>query len=164
VKGTKILAALAALLLITLLGCGGTPAIGDLKTITLNATPSTNIKGEGGTIQLQAIGVYSTGQEKDLTNRVTFTISVPGSSNVDYTGATLPTPPQTVLLNSTGMITAVAPFVCTWTDTSPGSTTATWAISGSYQVMATFGSVTSQPMFVTVASHTGYGPGGQCGP
>jgi hypothetical protein len=162
VKGTKILAALAAVLAIMLSGCGGA-AIGDLKTITLSASPSSNIKGEGGTIQFQAVGIYSTGQQRDLTNRVTFNVTISAGST-DVNGAALPTPPQAILVNSTGLATAVPPFVCTWTDTNPGATTATWAITGSYQVLATFGSVTSQPLFVSVASATGNGPGGACGP
>ena len=161
-KGTKILAALTAVLLSSLLGCGG-PAIGDLKTITISANPSTNLVGEGGTIQFSAIGVYSTGAQKDLTNRVTFNTTISAGST-DVNGAALAAPPQTILVNSTGLATAVAPFVCSWTDTNPGAATATWAVTGSYQVTATFGSVTSQPLFVTVASATGDGPGGACGP
>lgn len=162
-KGTKILAAMAAVLAIMLPGCGA-PAIGDLKTITISASPSTNLKGEGGTIQLSAVGVYSTGQQQNLSNRVTYTITASAGSTLDDGVTPLPTPPQTILLNSTGLATAVAPFVCTWTDTNPGGTTASWAVSGSYQVVATFGSVTSQPLFVTVASATGNGPAGACGP
>lgn len=162
-KGTKILAALTAVLIFSLLGCG-TPAIGNLKTITISASPSTNLVGEGGTIQLFATGVYGTGQRQDLTSRVTFNVTVtPGST--DDTGATLLAPPQTMLVNSTGLATAVAPFVCTWVDTNPGGTTPTWFVSGSYQVVATFGSVTSQPLFVTVASQaSATNPAGQCGP
>lgn len=160
-KGTKIFAAVAAvLLLMSLPGCGG-PAIGDLKTITLSAN-TTNLKGEGGTLQLSATGVYSTGSQQDLSSRVTFTVAPTGTLDDGVTP--LPTPPQTILLNTTGLATAVAPFVCTWTDTNPGSTTASWAVSGSYQVTATFGSVTSQPLFITVASATGNGPAGACGP
>ena len=163
VKGTKILAALTAVLLFSLLGCGG-PAIGNLKTIMLTSTPSTNLVGEGGVIQLQAIGVYSTGARKDLTNRVTFTTTIAANST-DDTGAPLATPPQTILINSTGMITAVAPFVCTWIDTTPASSTPAWAITGSYQIVATFGSATSQPLFVTVASAvSATNPAGKCGP
>lgn len=164
-RGIKIFAALAAVsLLLSLPGCGS-PAIGDLKTITLSSN-STNLKGEGGTLQLFATGVYSTGTHQDLTARVTYNVSVSAAPNdVDVNGNLLPAPPQDVLLNSTGMMTAVAPFACTWTDTAAaGSTTATWAITGSYQVTATFGTVTSQPLFVTVASQTGNGPGAQCGP
>lgn len=162
-KGTKILAALTAISILSLLGCGG-PAIGDLKTLMISASPSTNLKGEGGTIQFQAIGVYSTGAQKDLTSRVTFTTTIAAGST-DDNGAPLAAPPQTMLVNSTGLATAVAPFVCTWVDTNPSSTTPSWAISGSYQVVATFGSATSQPLFVTVASATSStNPTGACGP
>lgn len=164
VKATRALAALTTMLLFSLLGCGGA-AVGDLKTITPNAVPSTNLVGEGGVVQLQATGVYSTGTQKDLTNRVTFTTSVtPGS--VDDTGAPLLPPPQTMTLNSTGLVTAVPPFVCTWIDTTPASSTPSWAISGSYQIVAHFGNATSQPLFVEVGSAiSSTNPkGGQCGP
>jgi len=164
VKGKKILAALTAVLVVSLLGCGD-PAIGNLQTITISAN-STNLVGEGGTLQLHATGVYSTGQRRDLTSRVTFTASVTPGSFTDG-GVQLPTPPATVMLNATGLVTAVAPFVCTWVDTTPASTTPSWAISGSYTFMATFGSVSSQPIFVSVASAAPSDPNnttGKCGP
>ena len=162
-KGTLVLAALTAALALSLLGCGGA-AIGDLRTITLSTTPSTNLVGEGGTVQMFATGVYSTGTQKDLTSRVKFVITAsPGST--DDTGAPLQASPNTVTLNSTGLLTAVAPFVCTWVDTTPANSTPTWFISGSYQVTASFGGVTSQPVFITVASQaSSTNPKGNCGP
>jgi hypothetical protein len=163
VKGTRILAALTAVLVFSLLGCGGA-AIGDLRTITLSASPNTNLAGEGGTVQLFATGTYSTGAQKDLTNRVTFTATIPVGST-DDTGAALQAPPNTITISSTGLVTAVAPFVCTWIDTTPTSTTASWVISGSYHVVASFGGVTSQPLFITVASQaSSTNPKGNCGP
>lgn len=101
------------------LGCGG-PAIGDLKTITLTASPSTNLVGEGGTVQLSAMGVYSSGTQKDISTRVTYTVTPVGT---DDAGVALPKPVTAscgaaqgcgdVTVNSTGLATAVAPFVCT---------------------------------------------------
>lgn len=153
------------------LGCGG-PAIGDLKTITLSASPSTNLVGQGGTVQLSAMGTYTTGTQKDITARITYTITPIGT---DDAGAALMnavtpacTPAQgcgTVSINSTGLVTAIAPFVCTWVDTNTSGTgSPAWAISGSYQITATTGKITSQPVFISVASATGAGSTGKCGP
>ena len=140
----------------------GAPAVGDLKTITLSASPSSNVSGIGGTLQLSAMGVYSTGQQRDITPRVTYTITPTGTDDM---GNALPAPPSTVTLNSTGLVTAVAPFVCTWVDTTPGGTSATWAISGDYQVVASYKGISSQPVFITVASATSStNPKGNCGP
>lgn len=160
-KGTSILAGLTAVLVFSLLGCGG-PAVGNLKTVTLSAAPSTNLVGEGGTVQLSVFANYNTGATKPIANGMTFTVTPTGT---DDTGAALLTPPNTITVNSTGMITAVAPFVCSWVDTTPTNTTATWFLSGSYQIVATFKGVASQPVFVSLASAaSSTNPAGKCGP
>jgi hypothetical protein len=157
----KALMAALVLSLAVSLGCGGA-AVGTLKSITLSATPSTNLQGTGGTVQLHALGVYSTGDTRDLTNKVTFAVTPTGT---DDTGAALPAPPNTMTLNVTGLATAVAPFVCTWVDTSGGASQPSWAITGSYQVVASFKGITSQPVFVSVASAaSSTSASGQCGP
>ena len=157
----KALIAVLVLSLAVSLGCGGA-AIGTLKTITLSATPSTNLQGTGGTVQLHAIGVYSTSDTRDLTTKVTYTVTPTGS---DDTGAPLLAPPSTMTLNVTGLATAVQPFVCTWVDTSGGASQPAWAVSGSYQVVATFKGITSQPVFISVASAaSSTSASGQCGP
>lgn len=156
-----LLAALIAAMVLSLSGCGGTPAIGNLRSITLTASPSNNLVGEGGIVQLHATGVYSTGNRQDITRRVTFSVTPTGTDDL---GNSLPAPPSTASINPTGLVTAVTPFACSWVDTTP-STTATWAISGSYQITATYSGITSQPAFITVASAVGStDPKGGCGP
>jgi hypothetical protein len=158
----NILAAVIAGIALSLSGCGGKPAIGDLRSITLVATPSSNLVGEGGVVQLLATGVYSTGDKQDITRRVTFS-AVP--TGADDTGNQLPAPPNTASINPTGLVTAVTPFVCSWVDTTPSASTAAWAISGSYQITATYNGITSQPVFISVASAVGItDPKGGCGP
>jgi hypothetical protein len=147
-----------ALSFLSLLGCGTT---NHLQTITLtagNASGTFNIQGIGGTLQLKATGNYSSQQTKDLTNVVTYTITAdPGS------GGVLPTPPQGVMINITGMITAVDPAVCTWLNVEPDpAKPPAWVLTGDYKVVATFQGVISQPVFVGVASAAG--PTGPCGP
>lgn len=143
------------------LGCGK-PAIGDLKSIQLNVSPSTNLAGEGGTAQLAATGVYSTGFQQDITPKVTFAATPTGT---DDTGALLLAPPNTITVSPTGLVTAVTPFVCSWVDTSGGTSTPTWALSGSYQLTATYNGITSQPIFLGVASAASVTSStGQCGP
>jgi hypothetical protein len=171
VKRIAIPALLIAAIAFSELGCGG-PAIGSLRTVTLNATPSTNLAGEGGTLQLVASGNYSTGAQQNLTNRVTFTAVPVGTDDL---GNALPNPVSAtcgpsqgcgdISVSSTGMVTAVQPFVCSWVDTTPSASQASWAISGSYEITATVSGVTSQPVFVTVASAvSNTNPKGNCGP
>ncbi len=161
-KRTSILVGLIAVTAFSLSSCGGTPAIGNLRSITLMSSPSTNLVGTGGTVQLQAIGVYSTGNSQDITRRVTFAATPVGTDDL---GNPLPAPPNTATINVTGLVTAVAPFVCSWVDTTPGGATANWAVSGSYQITATYKNITSQPVFISVASAAGNtDPKGGCGP
>jgi len=166
VKRTTILAALLSTALL-IPGCGD-PAIGKLQTITLSAQASSttggfyNLVGEGGTLQLVATGVYTTKTLVDLTNKVTYNVTIAPPGQTLANGA-LQLPPQTATLNSTGLMTAVPTFVCTWTnegtDTQPS-----YFLTGSYQVTATYNGVTSQPIFVAVASAAGDGPNDACGP
>lgn len=160
-KRISILVGLIAAMAFLLSSCGGTPAIGNLRTITLSASPS-NLVGQGGLVQLHATGVYSTGNSRDITRRVTFAVTPVGTDDL---GNPLPAPPNTITFNATGLVTAVAPFVCSWVDTTPSGTSATWAIAGSYQFTASYNGITSQPVFVTVASAVGNtDPKGGCGP
>lgn len=163
VKPTTFLSACAtAVALLCLAGCGSY----DLKSIEL--TPSaTNLVGIGSQISLTATGSYSNYTSKDLTQRVTYNITItPGSA--DAFGAALPAPPAGIELIPGPMITAVTPAVCTWTNANPSTTgTAAWVITGSYTVTATFNGVTSNPVYVSVASAAGNGAGttaGECGP
>lgn len=164
-KRTILLAALSvAMLLILLPGCGD-PAIGTLQSITLS-TSTSDLQGEGGAAQLTATGNYSSKATKNLSGNVTYTATPMGTTEG---GAALPptsaTSPQTISVSTTGLVEAIAPFVCTYyndgTVASP-----VWVLTGSYEIVATFGTVTSNPVYVGVASAAGTGPndGGQCGP
>jgi hypothetical protein len=161
VNHKNLLAALVSgLLVFSMLGCNALQTTNHLRSIQL--TPSGglyNLVGIGGTLQLVATGTYSSGQTKDLTNMVTYTV-IP-----DPSGMPLPAPPSTVTMSPTGLMTAVEPAVCTWHDTQTDATKPpTWVIAGSYIVTASFQGITSQQIFVTVASATGDAPDGSCGP
>ena len=159
-RKTFITALTCALLATTLLGCGGSNKLQSI-TLTIGGQGGTvNLKGIGGTLQFKATGNYSNSKTHDLTNVVTYTV-IP-----DPAGVSLPLPPLTVTLDPTGLMTAVQPAACTWHDSEPDPTQnkPVWSITGAYIVTAKFDSVTSQPMFIPVASATGDGPSGACGP
>ena len=152
-----------ALAFVGLLGCGTS---NHLQTITLSATGSSglfDVKGEGGTLQLVATGNYSSAKTHDLTNVVTYTVTPTGT---DLSFVPLPAPPQTMIFNKTGLMTAVPPFTCSWHDAEPDVklNKPEWFLTGSYQVVATYQGVSSQPVFVGVASTSGDGPSSACGP
>jgi hypothetical protein len=160
----KLVIALSiALAFIGLLGCGTT---NHLQTITLTGGTSggfINVQGEGGTLQLVATGNYSSGKTHDLTHSVTYTMTPLGT---DLGGVPLPAPPQTASINVTGLVTATPPFACSWHDAEPDVTDnkPAWVLFGSYQVVATYQGITSQPIFVGIASAAGDGPSSACGP
>jgi hypothetical protein len=174
VNRKTLFAALAcALLVFSMLGCGTT---NDLKSIQLSTSntaesaPGTlDLVGEGGTLQVYAWGNYSNGSAKLLGGSgIAYQVVVTPDS-FDQNGFPLPTPPQTVLLTSTGLLTAVQPFVCTWVNSAqPPLTAPAWGLSGSYSVTATYGGFTSPPVYVAVASQEGQSnstnPTGECGP
>jgi len=201
VKRINILVALAcALLVLVLAGCGGIS--NNLQTITLsakliNGVPPTgqsgffSLQGNGGTIQLQATGNYSSGKTHDLTTVATYNVMVDPQHNVDAFGNTLlppckpgacpspATPPYTsgtVQFNASGLITAVEPATCTWVDIAPllngVPQPPAWFYSGDYVVTVTFQGITSQPVYIPVASSGGNqvyngqlnNPTGACGP
>jgi hypothetical protein len=159
----NLLAALVSgLLVFSMLGCNALQTTNHLRSIQL--TPSGgglfNLKGIGGTLQLVATGTYSSGQSKDLSNMVTYTVTPDPNGSV-----VLPSPPLTVTMSPTGLMTAVEPAVCTWHDNQTDLTKPpVWVLTGDYIVTATFQGITSQQAFVSVASATGDGPGGACGP
>jgi hypothetical protein len=181
VKRKTLFAALAcALLMFSMLGCGTT---NHLQSITLgasliNGVPPTGqsgfftLKGNGGTIQLKATGNYSSGKTKDLTNQVTYAMIVDPVNGVDAFGNALPAPPQTAQISVTGLVTAVEPATCSWVDISPDPTKPAWFYAGDYEVTVTFEGITSQPVYIPVASSAGNpvyngitnNPSGLCGP
>src|SRR5262249_23031237 len=148
-------ALLGVLVAVTLLGCGGS---NKLQTITLSIGGNGgtfNLQGIGGTLQLKATGNYNSTKTHDLTHVVTYTIVFHRDNHVDPFRNPLLPPPQTVTLNTTGLLTAVEPATCSWVDISPDPEKPAWFISGDYMITATFDGVTSQPVFVAVASSAG---------
>jgi hypothetical protein len=164
VKRTIFFIAFLSLLAICLASCGSTD---NLRTIQLTA-PSTELQGIGGTIQLQAQGTYAYGPNRDLTNLVTYTVVVnQAPNNVDINGVTLPAPPSTIQMSTTGLVTAIDPAVCTYADVGTATTPA-WVLTGTYEITATYRGVTSQPVYIGVASAAGPPApafaAGACGP
>ncbi len=184
-RKTLFTALACALLVFSMLGCGTT---NHLQSITLGASlvngkPPTSqtgfftLEGNGGTIQLQAIANYSSGvKPKDVTSAVTFTMVVDPVNNVDAYDNPLPAPGQTVQIGVTGLVTAIDPATCTWVDVSPDPTKPAWFYVGAYKVTAMYQGITSQPMYIPVASsagnpddifpptQTGNNPSQLCGP
>lgn len=149
-------------------GCGASKKDQSLTLTPKGAGGFDNLQGEGATLQLIVTVNDSNGMGYDVTRRSTFTVTPIGT---DYMGAALAAPPQTVEINATGMLTAVEPFDCSWhdlnypADQDPASgLKPAWFVSGSYTVTATYNGLTSNPVYVAVASAAGDGPSGQCGP
>jgi hypothetical protein len=146
------------------MGCGTSDSV---RSITLSPTGS-NFQGVDTTIQLNVNANYNSGKVIDVANESAYTVT---AVCCDVSGSALPAPaapasgqPGTLWVNGTGVMTDEVP-VCTWTLTSaPNATPVTYQLTGYYQVVATYGSVSSQPVSVAVASEGGNGPGGACGP
>jgi hypothetical protein len=202
VKYKHIFAALGfAVLALSLVGCGAFKGkTNDLQTITLNVALVNGVapggqagfvtlKGNGGTIQLQPLGNYGGGTHKDLTKIATYTVIVDPFHNQDAFDQTLLAPcfgpcplpfdgvHGTVEWDDTGLITAVEPATCTWVDVAPLDSKGNvqppaWFYTGAYMVTASYAGITSQPVYIPVASSGGnqfYGgqennPSGACGP
>ncbi len=149
-------AATAALLFSA--GCGSY----NLKSIELTPS-STNLSGIGSQITLTATGNYSNNTSKDISTRATYSVTITQGS-LDVNGEALPTPPAGVELIPGPMLTAVIPAVCTWQNVGTTSTPA-WALTGTYTVTATFNGITSNPVYIGVASAAGPpSAAGLCGP
>jgi hypothetical protein len=189
VKRTNIFVALScALLVLVLAGCGSSS--NNLQSIELsakliNGAPPTaqsgviTLQGLAGTVQLQAIGTYSSTKTKDLSNEVTYNVVVDPVHGIDQSGVALLPPcvapcsdptKGTLEYSNTGLLTAVEPAVCSWVNQAvdPAPTPA-WFYSGDYVVTASFGGVTSQPVYVPIASLSGIydqysNPNSLCGP
>lgn len=157
----------------------------ELKSITLtvalvNGTaPPTQggfftLEGNGGTIQMQATGEYSGGTTQDITHVVQYNVNVDANYNQDAYGNTLlppctapncpvpggpPYTSGTVEYSTTGLITAVEPATCTWVDIVPllnGEVqTPSWFYVGDYVVTVSYEGVTSNPIYIPVASSAG---------
>ena len=157
VKRTIFCIVSLSLLAVFLTSCGSTD---NVRTIQLT-TPSTDLQGIGATTQLQVESTYAYGPNRDLTNQVTYNIIVDPNSQI-----ALPAPPNTITVSKTGLVTAVEPAVCTFNDVGT-TTTPVWVLTGDYEITATYRGVTSQPVYIGVASAAGpAGPpaNGECGP
>ena len=164
------IAALAcALLVFSIMGCGATNKLQSIQLSTSNTSETAGstltLSGIGGTLQLYTWGNYSNGKQVLLgRSGLAYQISItPNSLELNDQGDYVPltsdpnaTPPQTVQLTRTGLLTAVTPVACTWRNTAPPpATSPVFAAVGSYTVTAMFGTFTSPPAFVTVASAPG---------
>ena len=161
-KRKYILAALVGTLGLILSSCGTSDK---LSSLTISATGGTGffeVKGEGGTLQLTVTANYTSGKTVDVSNWAVYT-AIPTGTDESLTP--LPSPPQTFTISTTGLATAVPPFVCSFHDIATGSTaTPSWVLLGSYQVTAAYKGFTSQPAFIGIASAAGDAPDGSCGP
>jgi hypothetical protein len=154
--------------------CGTSDKIASVSMqVVGTGTGTVDLIGLGSTLQLQVLANYTSGKQIDQTNFATYTVVSEGyyctwsDGNCDSSAdeAAMPAPPQTLTVNSTGMVTSVNPAVCSWinvgTTTTPG-----WAYTGDYMITATFRNFTSNPVFIPLASAASGQPGnnGQCGP
>jgi hypothetical protein len=165
VKRKTLFAALAcALLVFSMLGCGTTDHLQSIQLSTSNTLASAGstltLYGIGGTVQLYTWGNYSNGKQTLLQgNQIAYQISSTATGFAE-TGGPLgdpnADPPGTVqLLTPNGLLTAIAPFACTWENVATTGTTPAFVITGYYTVTATYQGMTSPPAFVTVASAAG---------
>jgi hypothetical protein len=182
-----LFAALACALLVFGTGCGTSNKLQSIQLSTSNQAEGTigaqNLQGITSTIQLYAWGNYSDGKSKLLNDvgDVTWSIILDPVYDQDAFGNLLPSPPETVELSTTGLLTAVDPAYCTWLDVAQVTTqdptpAPTWVMSGQYDVTVSYSGFTSPPVAVAVADTGGspdYPPGdsnnennpsGQCGP
>jgi hypothetical protein len=184
VNRKTLFAALAcAMLTFSMLGCGTSNKLQSIQISNSNAseastgTISIGINGPVvGPVQLYTWGNYSSGKAVLLGGTgLSYQIAVdsdtpfavdPGSGG-EYL---LSAPPETMQLSATGLLTAVDPSACSWYNSAVAPATApAWSMVGAYKVTATYGSFTSPPVFVAVASAPGVfdaktNPTGACGP
>jgi hypothetical protein len=186
VNRTTLFAALScALLVFSLLGCGAVKgSTNHLQSVQLSISSSVespgntiNLTGIGGTSQLYVWGNYSNGKSQLLSGEgIQYHIVLtPGSQystlESPYTqlGDPNANPAGTIQMSSTGLLTAVTPFACTWGNSAvPPATSPAWGVIGSYTVTITTQGMTSQPAYVVVSSEGGItdttNPTGECGP
>jgi hypothetical protein len=174
VKRISILAMFLAAVTTFSTSCGQSDYLQSVQLSAQGATAggSYNLPGVDATLQLQVMAVYHSGKQVDVTNNVTWTVTVaPAPSNVDMNGVPLPPyGPDTVPISPNGLMQAVED-VCTWVDgytTTSGKTTydnpAVWAYTGYYQVVASYRQFTSNPIGVGVGSEDNPNSPGGCGP
>jgi len=184
-RTTLFTALTCALLVFSMLGCGSTHTLQSVQISTSNqsetSTSGLNLQGISANIQLYAWANYSNGKSVLIHgDQITWHIVLDPLYNVDAYGDLLPPPPQVVELSATGLATAVNPAFCTWIDTALVTTAdpnpaPAWAISGAYDVTATYQGMITPVVAIAVADTGGspaYPPGssnvnnpsGLCGP
>lgn len=168
-KRTSILALFLAAVTLLSTSCGTSDKVASISITASGTTGVVNLAGLGGTLQLQVTANYTSGKIVDETNWSTYMVTPQGTLNDGVTP--LPTPPQGISVNATGMVTATADQnddgICTWTNLSAGSTgSASWAFTGDYEIVANYKGMLSQPIYIPVASaaDTLTGQVGACGP
>ena len=157
-------AVLGAATLLVSSGCGTSDKLTSLTITQKNSSSSSgfmNLQGIGGTVQLVVTANYTSGKTVDETNWATYTVNP--ERTLDNNITPLPAPPLGMTISPTGMLTAVDPAICTWINLGSDDTPA-WFLSGDYMITATYKGIVSQPVFVGVASSSGNGPSGSCGP
>jgi major membrane immunogen (membrane-anchored lipoprotein) len=164
VKRTSILAVFSIILALILSGCGTSDSVKSISLTGANSASQFEVYGEGGTMQMTVTAIYNSGKQIDVTNQSTYTVTTVGT---DDTGTSLEMPPQTITLSNTGLVTAVTPFICTFVVTSAqGVTPITYAVEGSYQIVATYKGMNSNAQYLPVASAASNSTvtGATCGP
>lgn len=173
----KRISILATLLLIASVllssSCGTGDKIGSVAMqVVGNGTGTVNLKGLGGTLQLQVLAVYTSGKQIDETNFATYSVTPEGfywtydGSGNPSTQVTMPTPPLGVNIDKTGMVTAVDPGICSWVNVGQNAQSPAWAFTGDYMITATYRGFTSNPVFIPLASAASgaNNTNGACGP
>ena len=112
-KYTRILAALLGVVTLLTTSCGVGDKIGSVSMTVVGATGAgvIDLKGIGGTLQLKVTANYTSGKSIDETNFVTYTVT---PERTDDNLIPLQSPPNTVTIDKTVMVTAVEPAVCNW--------------------------------------------------
>ncbi len=168
-RKTLFTALACALLVFSMLGCGTSNKLQSIQLSTSNTaeTPGSTLLlyGIGGTTQVYAWGNYTNGKSQLLGgDGVKYQITLTPNSSFStiefpYTDFGDPNadPPGTVQLSAStsGLLTAVQPYLCTYVNTATSGTSPSFAVIGSYSLTATYGGLTTPPQYVTVATTAG---------
>lgn len=166
VNRTTLFAALTcALMVFSMLGCGATKKLQSIQLSTSStsetSTSGLNLHGISANLQLYAWANYSNWKAVLIHgDEVAWQIVLDPIYNQDAFGFALPPPPQVVQLSATGLATAVDPAFCTWVDgaavtQADPTPTPSWAISGAYDVTATFQGMVTPVVEIAVADTAG---------
>jgi hypothetical protein len=164
VKHKYILATLLGALVLITSSCGTSDKVASVTVTAVSVSGGfADLKGIGGTVQLTVTANYTSGKTVDETNWSTYAVTAQGTDDSLPNGIPLQSPPKTVTISPTGMLTAVDPAVCTWTNMGTVQTPS-WFLTGDYQIVATYKGIASQPIYIGVASAAATSGDGTCGP